>query len=110
MDSLEIYCFDNSELAEFEASSKGFRSDVFVKINSEYYNVNVYDNVRLLQDFETECSRYGFFGIEPNIVIVRKVSTAIIKKVLNNLYNQHYFEKIKSISKTELNTKILVKL
>lgn len=99
---MEIYCYNKSERDEFEASSKGYRSDVFVKINDEYYNVTIYDTVRLVQDFETENEDYGFFAIDPNIVLVRDVSTPIIKYVLKKLYDSHYFEKIKPVRKSEL--------
>jgi hypothetical protein len=62
---LKIYCDDNSELADFEASSRGYRSNIYVKVNPrQIFQLHVSDITRLKQDFETEIESHGYFRIE----------------------------------------------
>jgi hypothetical protein len=68
---VKIYCEDNSELAELEASDRGYRSDIYVKTNTYIYHLHVYYIVRLQQDFETEFELHGYFGIDPNVILVK---------------------------------------
>jgi hypothetical protein len=106
---IKIYCLDNSELTEFEASSRGYRSDIFVKtIASNIYQLHVYDIIRLQQDFETEIDSYGFFGIDPNIILVKEVLLSNIKLTIIKLFAQHFFDYLKPIEqkKIDINTMI----
>ncbi len=102
MNELEIFCSDISELKEFDSVNRGYRSDIFVKIGSNFFRLHVYDITRLKQDFDSEISIYGYFGIEPNIVLVSKVDLKHITKTIANLYKQKYFEQIKPLPKEEL--------
>lgn len=102
MITIKVYCIDNSELAEYEAVNRGFRGDIYVKVSNKYYHLNIYDIIRLQQDFETELKDYNVFSIEPNIVLVREVNYIEIKKTVVNLYKQNYFEEIRSIEKTKI--------
>ena len=79
MSKLSIFYLDNSELKESDSIDRGYRSDIYICINNMFYNLNVYDIVRLKQDFETEYQSYGFFNIEPNVIIVNNVNTEAIK-------------------------------
>ena len=102
MNELEIYCLNISELDECESVSRGYRSDIFVKIKNDFFRLHVYDITRLKQDFDTEISIYGYFGIEPNIILVSKVNFKHITKTIVNLYKQKYFEEIKPLPKGEV--------
>jgi len=102
MNELEIFCSDISELKEFDSVNRGYRSDIFVKIGSDSFRLHVYDIIRLKQDFDSEISIYGYFGIEPNIILVNKVSLVYITETIVNLHKQKYFEQIKPLSKEEL--------
>jgi hypothetical protein len=109
--SLRIFCQDNSELSEFEASSRGYRSDIFVGVNSKnYYHLNVYDIVRLKQDFDSEINYYGFFGIEPNVILVNKVTLKEIKYTVEMLFRQNYFDKIKPASSDQFDIENLIEV
>ncbi len=92
-----IYLLDDSELALFEANQKGYRNDVYVRIKHNYYKVNIYSYVRIVQDFETEHAEYGYFSIDNNIVLVKEVTNEEIKSVLFNLIKQNYFADVKPI-------------
>jgi len=94
---IKIYFSSDSDLTEYEAISKGYRHDVFVKINQSMYNVCIYTLNRLQQDFETEMESYDFFAIEPNIILVKESNKSEIIKAINKQYEQDYFKKIKSV-------------
>ena len=102
MDAISVFCLDNSELAEYEAVSKGYREDVYVKVSDRYYHLYIYDIVRLQQDFESELEDYGVFSSDPNLVIVKEVNGMEIRKLANHLYKQRYFEEIKPVEKSKI--------
>lgn len=103
MEDVSIYLLDNSELAEFESISKGYRQDVYVKINSNWYNINVYDIVRLQQDFESEIEECRYYSIESNLVLVSEVSRDNIIFTVQKLVKQKYFEELKPIYNIDSN-------
>ena len=70
MSKINIFCLDNSEFMECDSIDRGYRSDIYVSVNSNLYNLNIYDIVRLKQDFVTEVELYDFFGIEPSFGVV----------------------------------------
>lgn len=103
MEEVLIYLLDDSELAEFESISKGYRQDVYVKINSNWYNINVYDIVRLQQDFESEIEESRYYSIESNLVLVSEVSRDNIIFTIQKLVKQKYFEELKPICNIDSN-------
>ncbi|OPX41849.1 hypothetical protein CLHUN_42810 [Ruminiclostridium hungatei] len=108
MSEFNIYFSDDSELEEYEATSRGYRSDVYVKINGSIFNVNVYAMIRLQQDFESEMESYGFYATEPNLVLVKDTNKAEIIETIKKLYKQKYFEGIKSVEYIEINKLIKI--
>lgn len=97
MEKVKVTFEDNTELAEFEAISKGYRNDVYVTIDKCTFNVAVYSMVRLQQDFESEVNNYGFYSVEANLVLVKEASRKEIVEVVNELFEEGYFNKIKSL-------------
>ncbi len=95
MEQFKIYFLYDTELSEYEAIQKGYRVDVFVKVNNQYFNLRVYDIIRLQQEFESEVANRGFYAIEPNLVLVTEVNKAEIVNTIKNLYKQKYFDEIK---------------
>lgn len=95
MNNLNIYFSDDSELAEYEAINKGYRMDVYVKIDKDIYNLHVYTLIRLQQDFEEEYTVEGFFSTEPNLVLVKDSNKMDILNTLNKLLTQGFYEKLK---------------
>ncbi|NOU15926.1 MAG: hypothetical protein HOO91_00005 [Bacteroidales bacterium] len=102
MEELIIYCLDDSELMEFNSINRGFRSDIYVEINDNVFQLIVYDIVRLCQDFESELNDQGFFAVDPNLIIVKEVAVDIIKQTIDKLHKQKYFDKIKPLSRDEI--------
>lgn len=98
MDNFKVYCLDNSEVSHYEAEAKGYRGDIFVLIDQDYFNLYFYDPIRIVQDFESEYSHYGFFSIEPNLILVKNVNAeAIINTITMLIKATTFFEKIKPI-------------
>ncbi|PIH57644.1 hypothetical protein [Paenibacillus sp. LK1] len=102
MDEIKVFFLEDTELAEYEAISKGYRNDVIVTVSDIIYRVYVYDIVRLQQDFESELENYGYYSIEPNLVLVREVSKENIQLTIKALYEQKYFENLKPIDKSSV--------
>lgn len=103
MEELKIYFQYDTELSEFEAVQKGYRVDVFVKVNNQYFNLRVFDIIRLQQEYESEIESGGYYAVEPNLVLVKEVNKKEIIFTIKNLYKQKYFEELKPIDniKTE---------
>ncbi|WP_342565753.1 hypothetical protein NST84_11780 [Paenibacillus sp. FSL R7-0345] len=91
MSEIKVYFLEDTELAEYEAVNKGFRLDVYVKIADELFNVAVYDIVRLQQDLELEVENYGYYSVDPNLILVSEVNKDKIVHTIENLYKQNYF-------------------
>ncbi len=102
MGKIDIIYLDDSDLAEYEANQKGYRVDVIVRINQELYNVRIYSLDRLEQDFRSECESYGYYAVEPNLVLVNCVSKHEVEFTLQKLFEQKYFGQIKPMNKQEI--------
>ncbi|WP_017692558.1 hypothetical protein [Paenibacillus sp. PAMC 26794] len=102
MDEIKVFFLEDTELAEYEAISKGYRNDVIVTVSDILYRVHVYDIVRLQQDFESELDNYGYYSIESNLVLVKEVSKENIQLTIKALYEQKYFENLKPIDKSSV--------
>lgn len=93
----QVYFSTDDKLSEWEAVSKGYRSDVYVLCNGLTYKVNIYTPTRLMQDYETEFEYYGYYIIEENTVIVPEASKENIISSLQRLYNKSEFNKMNSL-------------
>lgn len=98
MEQPQIYFLYDTELSEYEAIQKGYRIDVFVKVDSQYFNLRVYDISRLQQEFESEIDSAGYYAVEPNLVLVREANRKEIVYTVKKLYKQEYFKEIKPIN------------
>lgn len=58
--------------------------------------------VRLQQDYELEIQTYGYYSIEPNLVLVKDVSKDEIEFVVKRLSEQNYFENIQPIDDEDI--------
>lgn len=104
METIICYCKDNNDLIEFESLNRGYRSDIYVAYQNNYYNLNVYDTIRLIQDFDTEYGCYGYYSIDPNLILVKEVTLKNIKMTIEKLAKQKYFDKIKPMQNKDFNT------
>lgn len=105
---ISVFFSDNSELIEYEAITKGYRTDVFVGIENNTYHLRIYSMIRLQQDFESEIENYGYFAVEPNLVIVEEVCKDEIIRTVCKLFEQKYFDDIKPVVGIDCNNLIRV--
>lgn len=108
MEQLKIYFLHDTELSEYEAIQKGYRVDVFVKVGNQYFNLRVFDIIRLQQEFESEIGSKGYYAVEPNLVLVKEANKKEIVNTIRNLYKQKYFEEIKPVC--EVNIEELIEI
>lgn len=102
MEKIKIYFEHDSELTEYESINKGYRLDVFVQIQNDIYNVKVYSILRLQEDFISEIEEYGFYAVEPNLIIVKETRKEEIVSTIIKLYEQEYFQEIKTVANIEI--------
>jgi hypothetical protein len=96
----KIIIEDESELADYEAINKGYRLDVFVKVEEDYYKLSIYNIVRLQQEFMDEVEEYGSYAVDPNLVLVEEVDSENIKKTIERLFNRGFFQHLKPVDKS----------
>lgn len=99
MNNFKLFCLHPGDAFELESKSRGFRNDIFVELNDRLYHLNIYDIVRLRQDFDTEHKDSGYFAVEANLVIVSEVTIEEIKSTIRNLAEKElYFELLLEVS------------
>ena len=95
MNDITIYFSDDSELGEYEAQNKGYRSDVVVRTGNNFYKIMIYAMIRLQQDFNSEIKNYGFYAMEPNMILVNDTNKNEIIETIKKNYEQKYFIELK---------------
>ena len=91
----EVYFGADDELSEYESVSRGWRQDVYVFADNEWFQLNVYEPVRLVQDFETEVETIGYYQIDSNMILVVSADKETIVSTILSLYSCGYFQEIK---------------
>ena len=74
MNELEVFFSRDSERVEFEYELKGYRSDVYVRKDKCFFNLIVYDPVRLCQTFDDDVASQGYYSIDHNLILVKEVN------------------------------------
>lgn len=98
MKKYKIIYQNNIELYNDEYFDRGYRDDVIVVINNKKYKLYIIEPIRLSQDFESEIIDYGYYQMEPNIIIVKKITRDEIEKVIDSLVKENFFEKLGAMS------------
>ena len=92
---IEIYVKDNSQEKNLLCKARGYRRDIFVKVNENFYKMNVFSFTYLKQYLQNQYELEKVYCIEPNLLIVRSVSKKnIIDTILKQAQN-FYFDEIK---------------
>lgn len=93
---MKILYENNTELAEYEALSKGYRKDVIVKIGSRKYRVYIITMIRLKQDYDEEMRTAGYYTSEPNTILVDSMEKEEIERTLLKMYQSKYFDRLEN--------------
>lgn len=99
MNNICIYFKSNDELLEMEALHKGCRNDVYVQIDGNFYKVACYDTVRIIQDFDSRYKEYGYYDIDPNLILLKEVTTSTIVETILKLVKHDFFKDLGSYNK-----------
>ena len=94
MKKYKIIYQNNIKLYNDEYFDRGYRDDVIVVINNKKYKLYIIEPIRLSQDFESEIIDYGYYQMEPNTIIVKKITRDEIEKVIDSLVKENFFEKL----------------
>ncbi len=92
MKKVSIYFGDDSKAAEMDHFNRCYRSDVFVQIDELLFNVVFFDPDRLVEEFHLQYERQGFYDIDPNLVLLKDITTEAIIKTTLALVEKKYFE------------------
>jgi hypothetical protein len=86
------------EQREFETPAKGYLPEVVVRLeDGSRFQLFFYDPVRLQQDL-MEAAKWGKCCLaEPNIVVVPEVTTESIRKAVEQLVREGYFQYVKPL-------------
>ncbi len=110
MSSFTLFYLDASERGIWEAECKGYKNDVYVEIQEEYFHLHVYDKVRIIQDFDEEYKQYGYFQIEPNLILVASVNETEISNTIGELLKVGFFQNIKPVRNEEVESLQLTRI
>lgn len=107
---LGIYLEEDNDLLTWEAESKGYRSDIYVKVDAEMFQVVAYDMVRITQDFNDEVQISGFYSIDPNLILLKSVTKDEIILTITRLHQHHFFKALKPLAEEDISNLSLVKI
>jgi len=108
MTEVEIFFSEDSEWTEFDIVNKGWRGDIWVKINQDAYHVCAYRLDRLQDDFNYTIKEGDFYVPDHNLIFVTETSKKEIVDTINYLAKQKYFSNCKCLD--TLDTSMLVKV
>ena len=77
---------------------KGYRSDgILQSPEGEMYTVYFIDPIRLQQDLEAEQEAGSALFAEPGLIILPEVTREAMQNVVRQLWEQGYFESLKTL-------------
>jgi hypothetical protein len=92
---------DYDEQSEFETPSRGYLSDVVVRLgDGSCYRLYFIDPIRLQQNLADEAQAgRAYFG-EPNLVVLPEVTTPTIREAVQGLCRAGYFQHLKPLAQS----------
>ena len=92
---IEIYVEDNSKTKNLLYKTRGYRRDIYVKLQDRFYKMNVFSFTYLKQFLKNQYELEKIYSIEANLLIVKSLSIKeIIATILKEAQN-HYFDELK---------------
>lgn len=91
--------FIKEENSDYEI--KGFREDVFILRNNEWFRVSLITFDRLKYEYEINLKERGYYSSVPNQVLLNAMDKETIINALLNLEEEGYFEAMKPCKKEE---------
>ena len=92
---IEIYVEDNSKTKDLLYKTRGYRRDIYVKLQDRFYKMNVFSFTYLKQFLKNQYEFEKIYCIEANLLIVKSLSIKeIIATILKEAQN-YYFDELK---------------
>jgi hypothetical protein len=83
---------------ESEMTDKGYLSEVIVQLeDGPRYQVNFIDPVRLRQDLDSETKSERPYYAEPGLIIVPEVTMQAIRRAVDGLWQDDFFDHLKPL-------------
>lgn len=93
---IKIYFDEDSDYSEFLYCNKDYRLGVIVVQNDSKYRINIYGITRLNQEFNDSINNNEVFYVEPNLIVVEKVTKqSIIKAILEICKEFNFLQQLK---------------
>lgn len=91
-----LFPADYDAQSEFETPMRGYLSDVEVELEGLRYRLFFIDPVRLEQELKSNTDSGRRYFAEPNLIVLPEVSTEAIKKAIDGLARDGFFQHLKS--------------
>ena len=92
---IEIYAEDDSKTKNLLYKTRGYRRDIYVKLQDKFYKMNVFSFTYLKQFLQNQYKLNKIYNIGANLLIVKTLSkNEIVATILKEAQN-HYFEELK---------------
>ncbi len=93
-----VYPDGFDERWEYEMTARGYLGSVTVRTEGGLrFQVNFYDPVRLAQDLACEAESGRPYLAEPGLIVVPEVTTDAIRKAVEGLAKEGFFEALRPI-------------
>jgi hypothetical protein len=93
-----LFPADYDAQSEFETPLRGYLSEVEVEMEGARYRLFFIDPVRLGQELKSNVDTGRCYFAEPNLVILPEVTTEAIKKAVDGLVRDGFFNLLKNAS------------
>lgn len=88
---IKIYFDEDNDYSEFLYCNKDYRLGIIVVQNENKYRINIYGITRLNQEFYECINNNEVFYVEPNLIVVEKVTKQSIIKAIVGICKEFTF-------------------
>src|SRR5579864_2035474 len=91
-----VFPADYDAQSEFETPMRGYLSDVEVEWDGSRYRLFFIDPIRLEQELKASVDSGRSYFAEPHLIVLPEVTTEAIKKAVEGLARDGYFQHVKN--------------
>jgi hypothetical protein len=91
-----LFPADYDAQSEYETPLRGYLSEVEVELDGLRYRVFFIDPIRLEQELKANAGSGRCYFAEPNLIVLPEVTTESIKKAVEGLARDGYFQHLKN--------------